>query len=133
MKLEAKSTIQGVPHEKISTASIKPEALLVVQTLRDGGYEAYLVGGCVRDLIIVRMPKDWDVTTNATPEQIIPLFEKTFYENSFGTVGVVLNTEVIEVTPYRIESEYKDGRRPESVSFSTKIEDDLDGIRKAAA
>lgn len=125
MKPLAKSTIQDVTHQKISIEAIKPEALFVVQKLTKGGYEAYLVGGCVRDLIIGRTPKDWDVTTNATPEQIIPIFEKTFYENSFGTVGVVLDTEVIEVTPYRIESAYKDGRRPESVSFSTKIEDDL--------
>jgi len=110
---------------EILDANIDSEAFTVVTTLHKAGYEAYLVGGCVRDLIIGREPKDWDITTNATPEQIIPLFEKTFYENSFGTVGVVLNEKVIEVTPYRIESEYKDGRRPESVSFSTKIEDDL--------
>lgn len=109
----------------IDHKDINPNAFAVIQALAGAGYEAYLVGGCVRDLIIGRTPKDWDVTTNATPEQIIPLFEKTFYENSFGTVGVVLNEEVIEVTPYRIESEYKDGRRPESVSFSLNIEDDL--------
>lgn len=112
-------------NSSIDNKDINPSAFAVIQKLTEAGYAAYLVGGCVRDLIIGRTPKDWDVTTDATPEQIIPLFEKTFYENSFGTVGVVLDTEVIEVTPYRIESEYKDGRRPESVSFSTKIEDDL--------
>ena len=123
-------------------AKIKAEVLFVVTKLQEKGFEAYIVGGAVRDLIIGREPKDWDVTTNATPEQIIETFEKTFYENTFGTVGVVINiakkgdsdtvdkidkadSEIIEVTPYRLESEYSDGRRPDSVSFSDKIEDDL--------
>jgi poly(A) polymerase/tRNA nucleotidyltransferase (CCA-adding enzyme) len=61
----------------------------VIETLEKGGFEAYLVGGCVRDLVIGRIPKDWDVTTNATPEQIQGLFPKTVYENNFGTVAVV--------------------------------------------
>ncbi len=69
----------------------------VTSTLEKAGFEAFLVGGCVRDLIIGREPKDWDITTNATPEEIIPLFEKTIYENTFGTVGICLpiinNTE----------------------------------------
>lgn len=111
----------------------------VTDTLHDAGFEAYLVGGCVRDLILNRKPKDWDVTTNAVPEEIIGLFEKTFYENTFGTVGVVVDTGVthetgedvpretiiIEVTPYRTESEYSDKRHPNNVTFSKKIEDDL--------
>ena len=78
-----------------------------------------------------RKPKDWDITTNAIPEEIIPLFSKTFYENDFGTVGVV-NEEVsdetlkiIEITPYRLESSYSDHRRPDSVKFSMHILDDL--------
>jgi len=111
--------------------SIPPEVSYVTKELEKAGFEAFLVGGCVRDLIIGREPKDWDVTTNATPEQIIPLFNKTFYENTFGTVGIV-NEEVgderlkvIEVTPYRLESEYSDNRHPDSVTFSQKIEDDL--------
>ncbi len=68
----------------------------ITETLEKGGFEAYLVGGCVRDLVIGRIPKDWDVTTNATPEQIIELFPKTVYENNFGTVAVVFedNREV---------------------------------------
>ena len=69
--------------------SIPKEVIHVVETLEKAGYEAYLIGGCTRDLLLGRKPKDWDVTTNATPEQIIPLFVKTFYENKFGTVGVV--------------------------------------------
>jgi len=111
--------------------SIPKEVTHVTNELEKAGFEAFLVGGCVRDLILGRTPKDWDVTTNAKPDEIIALFTKTFYENDFGTVGVV-NEEtedetlkVIEVTPYRIESEYSDNRHPDSVVFSQKIEDDL--------
>ncbi|MCC7004516.1 HD domain-containing protein [Candidatus Nomurabacteria bacterium] len=103
----------------------------VAKTLKNAGFEAYFVGGCVRDLFLNRKPKDWDITTNAIPEEIIKLFIKTFYENNFGTVGVVDETaedetlKVIEVTPYRLESGYSDFRHPDSVKFSKKIEDDL--------
>ena len=98
--------------------------------LRTGGFEAYLVGGCVRDLLIGREPKDWDITTNAKPEQIQALFKETFYENDFGTVGVVTESDdprfkVVEVTPYRIEGKYSDARRPDEVKFSDNLDDDL--------
>lgn len=112
-------------------SKIPEEVTHVTKTLENAGFEAYFVGGCVRDLIIGREPKDWDITTNATPEQIISLFEETFYENNYGTVGVVNKgvchetLKVIEVTPYRLESFYSDFRRPDSVTFSSKIEDDL--------
>lgn len=103
----------------------------VTETLENAGFEAYLVGGCVRDLIMGREPKDWDVTTNATPEEIIKLFPKTVYENSFGTVAVI-NEEVnhetlrqVEVTPYRLEAKYSDFRHPDRVEFSKDIADDL--------
>jgi tRNA nucleotidyltransferase (CCA-adding enzyme) len=78
-----------------------------------------------------RKPRDWDFTTNAIPEQIIALFPHTFYENTFGTVGVVndstedLTLKNIEITPYRLEGEYSDNRRPDSVVFAKKLEDDL--------
>ncbi len=85
----------------------------------------------MRDLILGRTPKDWDLTTIATPEQIMALFPHTFYENEFGTVGVV-NDEAtderlknVEVTPYRLESGYSDGRHPDSVAWGSKLEDDL--------
>ena len=122
----------------------------VTDTLEKAGFEAYLVGGCVRDLLMGREPKDWDVTTNAKPEEIVPLFEKTVYENTFGTVGVCLpvsqetqtgevnhppaptgeTTEkpeymIIEVTPHRIEAKYSDFRHPDEIKFSDKLEDDL--------
>ena len=116
---------------KIEKFKIPEEVSHVTKALKDAGFQAFLVGGCVRDLFMRRKPKDWDITTNATPKEVIPLFPKTFYENSFGTVGVV-NEEVsdetlkiIEITPYRIEGSYSDHRRPDSVKFSKNILDDL--------
>lgn len=111
--------------------AIPSEVRTVAETLKNAGFEAYLVGGCVRDLLIAREPKDWDVTTNANPEQIQALFQETFYENTFGTVGVVTESEnpklkVIEITPYRIEGAYSDARRPDEVRFSDKLSDDLE-------
>ncbi|MCX6716449.1 MAG: HD domain-containing protein [Candidatus Taylorbacteria bacterium] len=112
--------------------NIPKEVSRVTETLEKAGFEAYLVGGCVRDLLLKKEPKDWDVTTNATPDQILSLFgEDGFYENTFGTVGVVnRETEnerlkVVEVTPYRLESVYSDHRRPDSVKFSQSLEEDL--------
>lgn len=129
----------------ISTETIPVDVIGNIHALKDAGFDAYLVGGCVRDLILGRIPKDWDITTDATPEQIQGLFSHTFYENSFGTVGVVneptknkvenhekggidsiLTAErVVEITPYRLESDYRDGRHPEKLSFSKDIHDDL--------
>ncbi len=111
--------------------SIPTEVAHVTESLEKAGFEAFLVGGCVRDLILNKSPKDWDVTTNAKPEDIIAIFNKTYYENSFGTVAVV-NEEVedetlkvIEITPYRVEGAYTDNRHPDIVSFSEKLEDDI--------
>ncbi len=111
--------------------NIPSRILETVAILEKGGFEAYLVGGCVRDLLIGREPKDWDVTTNAKPEEMIALYPKTVYENSFGTVAVVWEDEenpklkVIEITPYRKEGKYSDARHPDEVTFSDTIEDDL--------
>ncbi len=108
------------------------EVSRVTKTLQDAGFEAYLVGGCVRDLLRGKKPKDWDITTNAKPEEIQELFEKSFYENDYGTVGVVneetkdKTLKVVEVTPFRIEGKYTDGRRPDEVHFSNNLEDDLE-------
>jgi tRNA nucleotidyltransferase (CCA-adding enzyme) len=112
-------------------SQIPAEVLRVTEGLQKAGFEAWVVGGCVRDLLLGRRPADWDVTTDATPEQIQGLFENTFYTNTFGTVGVVHDSatdeslKVVEVTPYRVEGEYEDARRPKSVIFSHKIDDDL--------
>jgi len=117
---------------KINNSKIPNYVTHVTETLEKAGFEAFLVGGCVRDLILERDPKDWDVTTNAKPEEIIALFEKTIYENTFGTVGVCVpkvtcETEynIVEVTPYRTETKYSDFRHPDEVEFSENIEDDL--------
>src|SRR3989344_7005125 len=98
--------------------------------LRDAGAEAHLVGGCVRDLLIGRPPKDWDITTNATPEQIQAVFPDSFYENDYGTVGVKTGSEdpslaIVEITPYRKESGYSDKRRPDKIEFGTSLLEDL--------
>lgn len=112
------------------TYAVPLEVKTVAEGLRKAGFEAYLVGGCVRDLFLKRTPKDWDVTTNAKPEDIQRIFPESFYENEFGTVGVKTESEdptlaVIEVTPYRTESEYSDKRRPDAVAFGDSLEEDL--------
>jgi tRNA nucleotidyltransferase (CCA-adding enzyme) len=113
-------------------SKIPPEVTQVTKVLHEAGFEAYLIGGCVRDLLLHKKPKDWDVTTNAKPDTIVALFANTFYENIYGTVGVVNEQEgidptlnVVEVTPYRLEAKYSDNRRPDDIIFSDKLEDDL--------
>ncbi len=110
---------------------IPKEVRSITAILQHTGYKAYLVGGCVRDILLGVTPKDWDVTTNATPEQIQELFPHTFYENTFGTVGVVNDfasdetLKTIEVTPFRKEGVYSDNRRPDEVQFGATLEEDL--------
>ncbi|MEK7579402.1 MAG: HD domain-containing protein [Patescibacteria group bacterium] len=110
---------------------IPKEIVAVVALLQHEGFEAHLVGGCVRDILMHKSPKDWDVTTNAKPEDIIRIFPKTFYENEYGTVGVVVENApdaslaVVEVTPYRKEGKYSDKRHPDSVSFGATLDEDL--------
>lgn len=115
---------------KESMFKIPIEVSQVTSALEEGGFEAYLVGGCVRDLIGNRKPRDWDVATDATPEQIVETFPDSFYNNTFGTVGVTRETsdetlKVIEVTPYRTEGMYSDFRRPDSVEFGKSLAEDL--------
>ncbi|MBI1957127.1 MAG: CCA tRNA nucleotidyltransferase [Candidatus Niyogibacteria bacterium] len=110
--------------------SIPKEIRAVSDALQGAGFEAYLVGGCVRNLLLAREPNDWDITTNATPDEIQKLFPDSFYENDFGTVGVKTGSEdralaIVEVTPYRIEEKYTDKRHPDAVKFAKKLEDDL--------
>lgn len=109
---------------------IPAEVITILKALADAGFEAYVVGGSVRDLLLGQEPKDWDVTTNAKPEQIQELFPDSFYENTFGTVGVKTESEtpgleVVEVTTYRTETTYSDKRHPDSVSFTDSLEADL--------
>ncbi|KKT16200.1 MAG: hypothetical protein UV99_C0021G0005 [Parcubacteria group bacterium GW2011_GWC1_43_61] len=108
----------------------------IIEALESAGFEAYAVGGCVRDFVLSNVkglsiePSDWDITTNAKPEEIQKIFKKSVYENDFGTVAI--NTEsknetlkIIEITTYRIEENYTDKRHPDEVKFTTKLEDDL--------
>jgi poly(A) polymerase/tRNA nucleotidyltransferase (CCA-adding enzyme) len=109
---------------------IPKEVQNTTETLTKAGFEAFLVGGCVRDLMLGKEPKDWDITTNAHPDQIQALFEETYYTNEYGTVGVVHETDdprlkVIEVTPYRKEGTYSNNRHPDSVEFGVSLEEDL--------
>jgi len=109
---------------------IPSEVKDVLAALEKAGFSAYAVGGAVRDIIIGREPKDWDVATSASPEEIIKIFPDSVYENSFGTVGVKTRSEnksvsVIEVTTFRKEGKYTDFRHPDEVEFSDKLEDDL--------
>ncbi len=116
--------------------TIPQEVLDVLAMLNNAGYEAYIVGGCVRDRMMGRVPKDWDVTTSARPDDVQALFPDHFYENDFGTVGVKVAPflphgkegrahDVIEVTTYRTESGYSDHRRPDDVAFVETLKEDL--------
>ena len=116
---------------------IPKEIIKILEKLKKAGFEAYIVGGCVRDLLMEKTPKDWDVTTKAKPEEIQKIFPDSFYENQFGTVGVKIKedgssdaepketTQVVEVTTYRIESKYTDKRHPDEIKFATTLEKDL--------
>ncbi|MEW6617401.1 MAG: HD domain-containing protein [Patescibacteria group bacterium] len=110
--------------------SVPKEIENIGEILVKGGYDAYLVGGCVRDLLIGEKPKDWDITTDAHPEKIQKLFPESVYENEFGTVGVKTRSEdptlkVVEITTFRIEGTYSDKRHPDEVKFAKTIEEDL--------
>ncbi len=123
--------------ESLHTKNIPVDVIEVLSVLKKEGYEAWIVGGCVRDLILGRTPKDWDVTTKALPETIVSLFPKTVYENTFGTVAVVFEhvkesdsgTQkehfIVEVTPYRTEGKYTDFRHPDEVHFTQNLSEDL--------
>jgi tRNA nucleotidyltransferase (CCA-adding enzyme) len=108
---------------------INTQAHAICETLNLAGYQAYLVGGCVRDLLLGTKPKDWDITTNASPEKVMEIFQKTIPTGlQHGTVTVVLGEGVenhFEVTTFRVEGEYTDGRRPEEVVFVKNVEQDL--------
>jgi len=115
--------------------NIPKEIVNVIKIINDSGFEAYIVGGCVRDSLMKKTPEDWDLATNATPEKIQQIFKKngfdSFYENNFGTVGVLLSkkertySNVVEITTYRTEGVYRDKRRPENVKWAKTIEEDL--------
>ena len=104
-----------------------PEAVsMIIHRLQAAGFEAYSVGGCVRDALLSRSPCDWDVTTSATPDQIKSIFSRTVDTGiKHGTVTVLVHSDSFEVTTYRIDGKYLDGRHPESVSFTRSLTEDL--------
>ena len=98
----------------------------IIQTIEAAGFEAYAVGGCVRDSILGRVPDDWDITTSAKPEQVKELFRRTIDTGlQHGTVTVMLDKDGFEVTTYRIDGKYEDGRHPTEVTFTANLEEDL--------
>ena len=95
-----------------------------------GQFQVYLVGGCVRDLLLGKEPKDWDITTNAKPEKIQKIFSDSVYENKFGTVAVKTGAEdeqlkIVEITTFRLEGKYTDKRHPDEIKFAETVEEDL--------
>lgn len=110
---------------------IPKEIKSILKALDNHGFEAYIVGGCVRDFLLKRKPKDWDITTNAKPEEIQKIFPHSFYTNKFGTVTVMnekskdKTLRSVEVTVYRVDLGYSDKRHPDEIKFASKLEDDL--------
>lgn len=98
----------------------------IIETLQTHGYEAYAVGGCVRDSVLGRIPQDWDITTSAMPQETKTLFDKTFDTGiEHGTITVLLDHEGYEVTTYRIDGKYEDNRHPKEVTFTRSLKEDL--------
>ncbi len=98
----------------------------ILQKLNEAGFEAYIVGGCVRDCLLQRTPQDWDITTSATPQEVKKIFHKTYDTGlKHGTVTVILEKEHYEITTYRIEKEYYDCRHPSEVIFTKSLKEDL--------
>lgn len=106
--------------------SLPEDVEYIIEKLEDAGYEAYIVGGCVRDALIGRKPEDWDIAANAHPETVQSLFAKTLeIGKKFGTIKVMMGDNGYEVTTFRSDGSYSDGRRPDNVFFSDNIEEDL--------
>lgn len=99
---------------------------MIINTLQAHGYEAYAVGGCVRDSILGRVPDDWDITTSATPLEIKKLFQRTFDTGiEHGTITVLIDKDAFEVTTYRVDGKYEDSRHPSEVTFTRSLKEDL--------
>ena len=106
--------------------TLPTQAAFIIDTLNRAGFEAYAVGGCVRDSLMGREPDDWDITTSATPGQVKNLFRRTVDTGiEHGTVTVLLQKAACEVTTYRIDGEYEDNRHPKAVTFTKSLEEDL--------
>ncbi len=130
--------LRGPPGAQNVMVNVKipQEVVAVAKKLSQAGFSAYLVGGCVRDLLLEAIygesvePKDWDLTTDAKPEEIQRVFPESVYENQFGTVGVKTESEnqklkIVEITTFRIEGKYSDKRHPDEIKFAKTVEEDL--------
>lgn len=107
---------------------IPKEVKFLIDTIYQNGYEAFMVGGCVRDSILNLIPNDYDITTNAKPKEIMNIFKDYKIIDAgikHGTVSIILNNNIYEITTYRIEGEYENNRRPKNVEFTSNIEEDL--------
>ena len=107
---------------------IPKEVSFLIDTIYENGYEAFMVGGCVRDSILNLAPNDYDITTSATPQEIMNIFKDYKIIDTgikHGTVSIILNNNIYEITTYRIEGEYENNRRPKNVEFTSNIEEDL--------
>lgn len=110
----------------IKASDVPREVIQICQTLANSGHRGWIVGGCTRDMLLGKTPSDWDIATDATPECVMSLFEHTIPTGlQHGTVTVRLNETNFEVTTFRSEGTYTDGRRPDEVKFETSIEADL--------
>lgn len=108
------------------TIKLPDNVKLITETLYNAGFESYAVGGCVRDSLLGRQPNDWDITTSAKPEEVKKLFRRTVDTGiKHGTVTVLIGSEGYEVTTYRVDGEYLDGRHPENVEFTSSLREDL--------
>ncbi|NFO31659.1 CCA tRNA nucleotidyltransferase [Clostridium botulinum] len=106
--------------------NIPNDVRFILETLKNNGHEAYIVGGCVRDSILNNIPKDWDITTKARPEEVVKLFNKVILTGvKHGTVTVLINSEGYEVTTYRMDGKYEDSRHPKQVNFVSNLKEDL--------
>ena len=116
----------GVRMKHSIKVEIPEKAKCIIRTITEAGFEAYVVGGCVRDSILGREPGDWDITTSARPEQVKELFKRTIDTGiAHGTVTVMMEKEGFEVTTYRIDGKYEDSRHPKEVTFTPNLVEDL--------
>jgi len=112
--------------KKLMRIDIPKDAKYILDTLSNAGFESYIVGGCVRDCVLGLKPDDWDITTNALPSQVKELFRRTVDTGlQHGTVTVMMGDTAYEVTTYRTDGDYSDGRHPDNVTFVSSLEEDL--------
>ena len=104
-----------------------PENVLqTLSTLKENGFQAYIVGGSVRDIILGKTTQNWDFATDAPPEKVLELFKDSFYDNKYGTVGIPeKNGQVFEITTFRSDHGYTDLRHPDKIKWGTTLEEDL--------